>query len=687
LSDTHSLKSRIRILVSDASGVILEKEFNEFPISFGRNPSSQILLPFEFVSRSHCVLVEEDDGIALIDMHSSHGIFVDDKKVERINIQDGLTFKIKDLSIQVIVLGERVEQDTLKTVIQTPTKSNIAVPVNNSALPPTILTGKTPASQMTKLRQHDENTPVSPAKVPQAAPIPAKKRGVIIPAATAAPPAAPSDVPKIHHMPSPQMGMPMVVSDFGGIDRIPMVEKDFRPLLMSAHPAAQQARFRKIEASITWHDVIYDIQEFDPTDKISVGPLGKADMVVPIFRRPMVVAKVGTDKTKCFALKDHKISVSTGQSTQNAMDLMEKNILNQKGQKYIWNMGIHDVTTMDFGSGIQLHLRYVPGTKALSRVKMIEPDEAIKQSLIGSAILHVALSLIIFVIAPAGRVGPNLKNVPQRYARLLVEKPKPKPTPPPPPKEVAKKEPPKPVEKVVQKKQKPMKLPKILAKKNKFPIEVKHPIAKAPPPVKVEALGALGALGAMSKVATNQVTNININPNAGGLPQKAINTGGIAGALPSSNGKLAAGGGPRVKTKGFGYGTGTGYGMQGLKGTAGTRGVAGAVVGEPKLASMAKMEGLSREQVMSVLKQYMGEVQHCYERNLLANPDLAGRIDFEWDIAPSGKVTDVRVKRSTVNNGDGLVECVRKVFAGMPFPKAKNGMITTPTIGFPFGRI
>jgi hypothetical protein len=233
-----------------------------------------------------------------------------------------------------------------------------------------------------------------------------------------------------------------------------------------------------------------------------------------------------------------------------------------------------------------------------------------------------------------------------------------------------------------------MKLPKVLAKRNKFPIEVKHPMPKAPPPVKVEALGALGALGAISKTApSNVVTNININPNAGGLPQKSLNTGGIAGALPSSNGKLAAAGGSRVKTKGFGYGTGTGYGIQGLKGTAGTRGVAGAVVGEPKLAALAKVEGLSRAQVMAVLQQYMSEVQHCYERNLLSNPDLAGRIDFEWDIASSGAVTDVRVKRSTVNGGDTLVECVKKIFFGMNFPKAKNGMITTPTIGFPFGRL
>jgi hypothetical protein len=47
----------------------------------------------------------------------------------------------------------------------------------------------------------------------------------------------------------------------------------------------------------------------------------------------------------------------------------------------------------------------------------------------------------------------------------------------------------------------------------------------------------------------------------------------------------------------------------------------------------------------------------------------------------------VRVRRSTVNNGDALGECVKGVFSSMKFPSAKNGMTTTPNIGFPFGRM
>jgi hypothetical protein len=138
----------------------------------------------------------------------------------------------------------------------------------------------------------------------------------------------------------------------------------------------------------------------------------------------------------------------------------------------------------------------------------------------------------------------------------------------------------------------------------------------------------------------------------------------------------------------MGYGTGTGYGVQGLKGNAGARGIAGAIVGEPKLATAAnKTEGLTRAQVMAVVQKHLAEIQHCYEKNLLLNPDLSGRMEFEWEISPTGKVVTSSVKRSTVNGGDGLGECVKRVFTAMRFPNASNGQSTVPSIGFPFGRM
>ncbi|MCB0421318.1 MAG: AgmX/PglI C-terminal domain-containing protein, partial [Bdellovibrionales bacterium] len=202
------------------------------------------------------------------------------------------------------------------------------------------------------------------------------------------------------------------------------------------------------------------------------------------------------------------------------------------------------------------------------------------------------------------------------------------------------------------------------------------------------ALAALGALGAPTPNPTNMPVALNINPNAGGAP-KTLNSTGLIGTLKSKGGKLAASGGVSsgVKTKGKGYGTGTGYGVQGVKGSAGSRGVAGAVIGTPRLMKVNRTEGLTQKQVMAVVKQNAGKIQQCYERALLSAPGLQGRVEYGWHITPSGKVKWAKVKNSSVRNADSLNNCVITVFEKMKFPAAKNGASTEPTIGFPFGRM
>jgi Ni,Fe-hydrogenase III large subunit len=127
--------------------------------------------------------------------------------------------------------------------------------------------------------------------------------------------------------------------------------------------------------------------------------------------------------------------------------------------------------------------------------------------------------------------------------------------------------------------------------------------------------------------------------------------------------------------------------MAGLSGKAGQRKIRGTVVGGATYSELTKNEGLTREQVMKVVEKHQAQIQMCYERALLQNPDIVGRAEFEWEIAPKGHVTQVKVKEATVRNGEVLLDCVKGVFASMKFPEAKNGESTTPTIGLPFGRL
>jgi hypothetical protein len=226
------------------------------------------------------------------------------------------------------------------------------------------------------------------------------------------------------------------------------------------------------------------------------------------------------------------------------------------------------------------------------------------------------------------------------------------------------------------------------------PTEIIKP-APTPPPVNLKTLGALGALGSLpssgkTSAVPSQIQIAKQGTSEGAAGGVGATTGVLQVGLANGKGNLVAtGSSGLVKTQGNGAGSGTEYGTQGLKGAAGSRAVGATVVGTPQLntSGSGKPEGLTRDQVMNEVQKHMVEIQRCYERSLLASPGLAGRMEFEWDIEPKGNVSSARVKKSTVQNGENLGECVRQLFMQMRFPAAKNGQSTQPNIGFPFGRL
>lgn len=177
---------------------------------------------------------------------------------------------------------------------------------------------------------------------------------------------------------------------------------------------------------------------------------------------------------------------------------------------------------------------------------------------------------------------------------------------------------------------------------------VPQPPAPPPPPKKVDVnqLGALAALGNM-KMDTNSKNsmpaeikiNNNADKNSTSTTVAAINTSALAneikaGAMTSGSSNHS---GP-IMTKGKGSNKSTGFGQESLGSGTGQRGVKGGVIGKPalKFEASSKPEGLSREQVMKTMQGAMSKIQNCYERALLADEGLAGRIEFEWEISSGG---------------------------------------------------
>ncbi len=295
--------------------------------------------------------------------------------------------------------------------------------------------------------------------------------------------------------------------------------------------------------------------------------------------------------------------------------------------------------------------------------------------------------------------------------------PKPKPKPkivkkpdPPPVKKIlpVKQPPPKPVQKAEQVAQKPV-VP-VPQKPAGNPIAdnkpagpkatpvVEKPAPPPPPPPKpvdISKLGALAAMGGLKLDAKSNKpvpANVNIAANTNTHTTSEIGTTSITNDLKNQTAGAAASnstnsGGPiKTKTKVGG----SGYGTEGLGTGTGQRGVKGGVVGKPMLSSVnasGRTEGLSRDQVLKALQAYLGKIQSCYERSLLSDPNLSGRIEFEWNISKSGTVGNIDIKKNSVAGGEQLGDCVSGVIKSIKFPSASNGEETNPSVGFPFGRL
>jgi len=660
----NKLSRPIRVTVVLDKAKIFERVFVQHPIIFGRSPTCQVPLEFEFISRSHGMVTEENGLFVVADLGSQNGIYVGGQRTKKVTLGESGSVTIGKIELQFDLL---------------PAVDKTAV-INDD---------KTAVTVIAKSPSHSASASVSSSAVTAKTLDPVTENRFKVPVQ---PPAAAAKVQKTKGVRKSAQKIPAHSTHFAVFEE-PQARKFYQ-----VHPEVMQnpRRTKVVEAVVTWLDQIYDMHLFNANEKISVGTGPQAILYCPILRETMNFASVGSESTVCFIPQGHEVTLRRGTETWAMGDLIAKKLLQQNDFGYALKLDYQDSVSIDLGSSVKIHLRYIPAPKEVYPQSLLYLERAMKAAMYSSSALHFVL-LMIALLTPRPPAPFKLKNVPDRYARLLMDKPKPKPTPPPAKKEeppkLAKRPEPKPKtppKKIVHKAlpRIPMKPPKQIAKLNKWPMVVKHPVKMAPPPVKVEQLGALAALGAISKTAapSNTVTNININKDAGGIQTK-VNTGGIVGALPSSHGQLATGGGS-VKTKGGkGFGTGKGYGMQGLRGTAGARGIAGAIVGEPKLAQATKSEGLTRAQVMAVVKKYIGEIQSCYERSLLQDPGLRGRMEFEWDISPSGKVTLSKIKRSQVQNGDVLGECVRGVIMSMRFPRATNGQTTTPNMGFPFGTL
>jgi len=671
-------------------------KFNKSPISIGRAEDCDIHILDKLISRNHAQFVITGGEIYVQDLNSSNGVYVNGQKVTQEKVDSTSLIKIGNKIIKIVLLTQQ----------KSATSSAIVLEDNSSHE----LTLSRIAFSFQKQIDQKEAAAVGVAD----------------------------------HQ------------DDSSVMSAPLTNKNFVAHLTEAKVKNKvtNAQFHKIESLVIWNNVIYDMNEFGKNQKIDIGPDRSNAIQVQSINYQWTLSQYDFEEAHFEVPQGLPIYLMRDGEFLTKDHLQQEGRI-KEGQKVFKVIpSLYDVIRIELDPWTQLYFRYVPSETDLDRKKLISPDEFLKKALQLSLVVHLVLSVIIFLI-PSDKIKPiEPKQEPERVARLIMDKPaeppplpipepepepkkeeppppeppkpeEPKPEPPPPPKVEVKPPPVKPeIKKVKPQKPKPavpQKLPPapkkpqvvyeevevqeeapVVQKAQPAPVMPKQepqpqaPPKPAPPPVDVNKLGALAAISGLKlsntgtqalpkdiKISNTAVnTKVNENSPVGSVSSLSKD---IKQEVGATGGQLSTG---PIKTKGK-TSTGSSYGGEGIGADTGKRGVKASVIGKPalKFEDTSKPEGLSREQIMKVMQAQMSKIQNCYERALLNDSNLAGRIEFEWEISAGGQVTSVEVKKNSVAGGEQLGECVSGVIRGTKFPAATNGQTTKPSIGFPFGRL
>ncbi|GEL71008.1 AgmX/PglI C-terminal domain-containing protein [Myxococcus virescens] len=296
---------------------------------------------------------------------------------------------------------------------------------------------------------------------------------------------------------------------------------------------------------------------------------------------------------------------------------------------------------------------------AMAAFLVMKPDQPEVADFQHKSLPPVALRLI----APE----PKKKEEVKKKLEALQEKVK-KPTK----EKVAEKAPPKPAEKTPPPPKQPEKA-----------------VAAATPPQNkaLKALAKLSAAGPATNDLLAAVDKLGSGPGSKNAKNSNYKLSGLIGKAPIANaglGTFGLGGGGKGggATLGAELLRGKGGGGIGALGAGGVgKGKVGGTVTRATARSIASTQGtVDREAVARVINSNLHEVHGCYERALLKDPGLAGKVVLEWTIGANGRVVAAKTKSSTLRNAS-VESCILSKLKSWTFPSPKGGVVI---ITYPF---
>ncbi len=197
---------------------------------------------------------------------------------------------------------------------------------------------------------------------------------------------------------------------------------------------------------------------------------------------------------------------------------------------------------------------------------------------------------------------------------------------------------------------------------------------------KVKSLGLLGVLsGSPSNAVNSALDTPSLDRMLGGLGSLHTVTGRGSGGMGLRGGGSGGGGTGKGALFGAGeLGIGVGSGSGGKGRGAGGPGLPGPKAKEAQLSldnNAAKVKGfLSKEQIDRVVRANQAAIKYCFEVEMQRQPKLEGAVSMNWRIDLAGRVTVVKVAKTTLSNAR-VEGCMSRQIKRWIFPKPDGGEV------------
>ncbi|MEM1209485.1 MAG: FHA domain-containing protein [Planctomycetota bacterium] len=90
-------------------------------MTIGRKNSCDLRIPLSSVSRQHCEVLIEGDGVSIRDLGSSNGTFVNDQRVQQETLRPGDAVVVGPVVFTVVIDGHPEEVKPVRTLLATKT--------------------------------------------------------------------------------------------------------------------------------------------------------------------------------------------------------------------------------------------------------------------------------------------------------------------------------------------------------------------------------------------------------------------------------------------------------------------------------------------------------------------------------------------------------------------------------------